>query len=304
MPPRAAIIAVSMLTTVGTKGQGIRPTVANPPPIAPVTLGDVLVRAQPKLLLLRAPGEASGLRDAVSSSLRPGQQLAVWHPTPNSGHAYRIRAVRARLGSRNTKNVADLARHRRNFLDGRLALRLSVATATGQPADTNLLVAPLLLTPALSEGLEQGWVRFEVSDQRLMLPAPGLFVVAQGLTTAPDEQFIRHRTLMHPADRETPPQDLEPANHKASGKGPEVFLYEEIQLAGTKERRLVPSANFPAIAHRSVATPAECRSWQWFGGLNSGWKFLAAMNAEFRQRTPSLKLTDYNYDLELEVEEL
>lgn len=299
MLTRAAIGAVFLLAAAGARGQGTRPT---PAPIAPVALGEVFVRAQPKLLTLRAPGEAKGLADAVSSSLGPGQQLAVWHPTPDSSRVYRIRAVRARLGSRFPKNVADLARRRRNFLDGRLALRLSVATATGQPAEANLLVAPLLLTTTLSKGLEQGWVRFEVSEQRLMLPAPGLFVVAQGLTSAPDEQFIRHRTLVRPAGGKTPPEDRGPANSKA--KGTEVFLYEEIRLAGGKETRLVPSANFPAIAQRSVATPADCRSWRWFGGLNSGWKFLGTMNAGFRQRTPSLKLNDYNYDLELEVEEL
>lgn len=304
MRTRAAFIAIILLAAAGTRGQGIRPTAASPPPLAPVALDTVVVRAQPKRLTLRAPGEAKGLRDAVSSSLGPGQQLAVWHPAPDSSHTYRIRAVRVRLGSRNPQNVADLARHRRNFRDGRLVVRLSAATATGQPADANLLAAPLLLTPPQSEDAEQGWVRFEVSDQRLILPAQGLFVVAQGLTTAPEEQFIRHRMLVHPADGNTPPQDLGPATRNANGKGTEVFLYEEVQRAGAKETQLIPSANFPAIAHRSVATAAECRSWQWLGGLHSGWKFLGTLNAGLRQRAPSLKVTDYNYDLELEVEEL
>ena len=301
---RATFLAVLFLPAAAAHGQTNQPTVTAPVPIASVALDDVEVRAQPRQLTLRAPGVAKGLSDAVSSSLGPGQQVAVWHPAPDSGHAYRIRAVRVRLGARFPLNMVDLVHARRNFLAGRLAVRLSAATATGQPGEANLLAAPLLLTPAQSEGQEQGWVRFDVHEQRLLMPTAGLFVVAQGLTTAPEEQFIRHRFLVRPADGKTPPEDLGPANRKPKGKGTAVFLYEEIQPTGTTATQLVPSANFPAIAHRSVATPAECRSWQWVGGLRNGWQFLGTMHAEMRQHASARQMLDYNYDLELEVEEL
>ena len=212
----------------------------------------------------RALGEAKGLHDAISHSLTPTNRIAVWHPNPDSGHTYRIRAVRVRLGAREPEKLMDLARHRRQFTEGRLSLHLSPATASGQPAETNLLPTVLLLTPKESEQNQDGWVRFDVAAQRLTLPANGVFVVAEGLTTSPEEQFIRHRTLIRPADGKTPLEDLNAQNRKSNGKGTTVFLYEEVQTAGGGPGRLVRTDQFPAIAHRTTDNPAQCQSWLWW----------------------------------------
>ena len=272
-----------------------------------VALTEVAVRATPRQMTLRAPGEAKGLHDALAMSLTPTSRLAVWHPNPDSARTYRIRAVRVRLGSRMPENMTDLARQRRRFLAGRLALRLSPATAAGAPTDRNLLATPLLLTPEESARHAHGWVRFDVADQRLTVPAGGLFVVAEGLTSGDDEQFVNHRSLVRPADGKTPLEDLSPTNRRANGKGTTVFLYEEIQPAGGGASRLISSHHFPAVAHRTVSTPGECRTWRWskWDGRQHSWKSVAAQHAEIRQRSPTLtNLTDSNYDLELEVEEL
>ena len=305
MLTRTTIVGFFLLAAAETRGQATAAGAqAVPAPIAPVALGEVFVRVQPRLLTLRAPGEAKGLHDVVSNSLGPGEQVAVWHPNPDSAHLYRIQAVRVRLGSRFPESLAGFVSHRRNFREGRLALRLSAATATGQPAVANLLAAPLLLAPAQSEELDHGWVRFDVSEQRVVLPAKGLFVVAEGLTASPADTFIRRRTLVHPADAKKPPEDYKPAFRNGKGTSTRTYMYEEIQTAGEQGSRLVPSSYFPAVAHRTVAAPAECRSWQVLRGPMSGWKSLGAFYAEIRQRNPGLDLTDYNYDLELEVVEL
>ena len=55
----------------------------------------------------RALGEAKGLHDAISHSLTPTNRIAVWHPNPDSGHTYRIRAVRVRLGAREPEKLMD-----------------------------------------------------------------------------------------------------------------------------------------------------------------------------------------------------
>lgn len=302
----AATIGCLVVAVPAAHSQGMAPAANAPALPAPpkVALDEVAIRAQPRPLTLRAPGEAQGLNDAIAWSLTPTERLAVWYALPDSGHAYRVRAVRVRLGSRMPTSMVDLARHRRNFTEGRLALRLSPATPAGTPAETNLLAAPLLLTAEAPEQQRDGWVRFDVADQRLVLPVQGVFVIAEGLTQ-PDEQFVRSRVLIRPVDGRTPPEDVTRQNRRPAGKSTPIFQYEEVQPAGGGASRLVLSNAFPAVAHRSVRTAAECQSWQWRTGPRGGWKALALQNAEFRQYGgKAASIVDYNYDLVLEVEEL
>lgn len=277
-----------------------------PRPIPTVALGEVAVRVQPRRLTLRAPGQAQGLQDAFAQSLTPTRRVAVWLPTPDSARSYRIRAVRVRLGAGLPDNLTDFIRRQRRFHEGRLALHLSSATASGAPADADLLSAPLLLTPAASARHERGWLRFDVAEQHLIIPAAGVFIVAEGLTTSPDEQFVKHRSLLRRPDGRQPLEDYDSKKTTSNGKGTQVFLYEEIQPAGGGPTRLVPSDEFPALAHRTVGTAADCRSWRWQQGPSrSGWIAMGAETAVLRQRSAAFAgLKDFNYNLELEVEEL
>ncbi len=301
-----ALVGTLLASATTAHAQTALPPAGAPelPTMPTVALSEVAVRATPRQLTLRAPGEAKGLHDALAHSLAPGDRRAVWHPHPDSAHAYRIRAVRVRLGSRLPATMSEFMQRRRRFPEGRLELRLSPATATGAPAETNLLAAPIVITPEASNGHEQGWLRFEVAEQRLLLPAGGLFVVATGLTTNPNERLVRHRMLTKQVKDNKPPRDLDHGTIKP-GSSARVYSYEEIQPAGGSSARLVPSGNFPAIAHRGVESAAECRSWQWFKGRSgSEWKSLRALNEEWQRFNSGHGLRDYNYDLELEVEEL
>ncbi|WP_460503243.1 hypothetical protein, partial [Hymenobacter agri] len=181
-------------------------------------------------------------------------------------------------------------------------------TPAGEPADTNLLPAALLLTPALAAQHAHGWVRLDVSALHLVLPTAGVFVVAQGLPTPNGDQFVRSRTLVRKPDGQTPPEDLSPQNHRPNGKGTPIFLYEEVQPAGGGTSRLVPSHAFPAVAFRSLAPADAARSWQWLrsGPARTGrWSTIQQNNARLQKALPSAHpRRDYNYDLELEVEEL
>ena len=300
-------VAAAFLGASLAHGQGTG-RIADPSPITAVALANVEVRAHGRPLVLRAPGTARGLHDAYASSITPGRQVAVWHPTPDSGRTYRIRAVRVRLGARLPDGPTDLLGARRVFDEGCLGLRLSPATPTGEPAETNLLPALLLLTPAAAARHAHGWVRFDVQEQRLVLPATGVFVVAQGLPTPNGDQYVRSRTLVREPNGRTPPEDLSSHNRRPNGKGTSVFLYEEVQPAGGGAPRLVPTHAFPAVAIRSLAPADEARSWQWyrFSRDKAGqWTTIQQTNTRIKTTLPTAPpVRDYNYDLELEVEEL
>jgi hypothetical protein len=273
-----------------------------PAPVQVVPLAAVQVRP-PQRLTLRAPGEAQGLFSRFSTvSMTPGRRVAVWHPAPDSGRRYLVRAVRVRLGSRLPEHAAQLAQARRQFAEGGLALRMAPATAAGAPADTNLLASPLQLTPALSAQQQNGWVRFDVAGQRVLLPARGAFVVVEGLPS-PGEQVGRTRLLLHPPDGKHPPEDY---TYAKGAKPTEVFSYTEMQVPGSQAIRLVRNSDYPAIGQRQVAEPAEGRTWQQNpspAGQPRTWYRLAARTAQLRLAASAPKLHDYNYDLELEVEE-
>lgn len=299
-----AVAACSALVAPA-HGQTTRPAPVVPLlPIATVRLDTVAVRAQGRILILRTPGKAKGLRDAYSGSLRPGRQLAVWHSNPDSTRTYLIRAIRVRLGARMPETPADILRERRTFSEGRLALRLSAATATGSPAETNLLLVPLLLTPALASQHAKGWVRFDLSAQHLVLAPAGVFVVAKGLPTLDSEQLVRTRRLAHKPAGTTPPDDVV---LPVRGQKPiPFFQYEEIQPAGSPPVRLVALADFPAIGHHTTGPGARPHSWQYLGLDNKPgrWFANADLDAQYHAANPTHKpIFDYDYDLELEVEE-
>lgn len=307
---KAALVAIAACWGIFTPiyGQANRPGMTTPavPPIATVRLDTVAIAAHARPLTLHAPGMARGLHDAFARSIAPGHQIAVWHPNPDSTHTYRIRAVRVRLGSRLPDGPADLLRARRTFGEGRLALRLSPATTAGSPAETNLLPVPLVLTPAGAEQHDHGWVRFDVSARHLTLPATGVFVVAAGLPTNEGDQFVRTRILVRPLDGQHPPEDLTRANMHTSGKGSEIFQYEEIQPAGGGATRLLPTNEFPAVAQRSLGAGVAPQSWYWgrSGKDSSRWFSHIEGNALFQKfKTTKMPIYQYNYDLELEVEE-
>jgi hypothetical protein len=276
-------------------------TAPRPDTVRVVPLAAVQVRP-PQRLTLRAPGEAKGMFSRFSTvSMTPTCQVAVWHPAPDSGRRYLVRAVRVRLGSRMPEKATQLTQARRQFAEGGLALRLVPATAAGAPTDTNLLASSLVLTPALS-GQPDGWVRFDVAGQRVQLPPGGVFVVAEGLPN-PGEQFVRVRMLRHPPDSQYPLEDYVPSK---GAKPAEIFSYVEVQAPDQPATRLVLTSEYPAIGQRQVAAPAECHSWLkalLVPGKPRGWYLLAARTAQLQLTNPSLQLHDYNYDLELEVEE-
>lgn len=276
-------------------------TAPRPDAVRVVPLIAVQVRP-PQRLTLRAPGEAKGMFSRFSTvSMPPSRQVAVWHPTPDSGRRYLVRAVRVRLGSRMPEKAMQLTQARRQFAEGSLALRLAPATPAGAPAEINLLASSLLLTPALSGQQQDGWVRFDVVGQGVELPPRGVFVVAEGLPN-PGEEFVRTRILLHPPDGQHPLEDYTPVK---GAKPVEIFSYTEVQAPDQPATRLVLASEYPAIGQRQVAAPAECRSWQQavlVPGKPRSWYSMAARTAQLQQAAPSLH--NYNYDLELEVEEL
>ncbi|MGI4875153.1 MAG: hypothetical protein ACRYFX_28695 [Janthinobacterium lividum] len=272
-------------------------------PIRTVPLQDVQVRP-PQRLTLRTPGEAKGLfSNFMAQDMTPTHRVAVWHPAPDSSRRYLVRTVRVRLGSRAPENPIELTQARRQFAEGYLALWLAPATATGAPADTNLLPAPLLLTPEVSARNKHGWVSFDVAAQQVKLPLGGAFVVAEGFAN-PSEHFVRSRLLLHPIDGKHPPEDYV---YKKGGKSVSFYSYQEVRTDGSPSTRLVPNNAYPALLQLRVAPPAESRLW--VCGLHlpdkrREWFALSAQYALFRQANPTLEFRDYNYDLELEVEEL
>ncbi|RSK32504.1 hypothetical protein [Hymenobacter metallilatus] len=267
-------------------------------------LPEVTVRAQPRTRTLRAPGETKGLHTAFGRELTPGRAVAVWHGPPDTTRVYVVRAVRLQLGSRMPEAVHDLPKHRRNLPEGRLHLWLSPGTmTTGPVASQNLLPQKLLLT-AETATQEKGWIRFEVADQRLVLPTRGLFVVAEGLPTTDTETFVRQRVLTAPYDGHTPPQDLDFRKIKP-GQSARSYRYVEM-LRSDGSARLVPSSSFPALAYRLVATAAECHSWLLVDhrGQPASWQSVPQDLAPMRRALPNESVSDYNYELVLEVEEL
>lgn len=267
-------------------------------------LPEVAVRAQHRTLTLRAPGETRGLHTAFGRELTPGRAVAVWHGPPDTARVYVVRAVLLRLGSRLPEAMKDLPKNRRNLPEGRLHLWLSPGTnATGPATGQNLLAQKLLLTAATAAE-KKGWVRFDVSDQRLVLPAAGVFVVAEGLPTTAAEAFVRHRSMAAPYDGKTPPQELDFQKMKP-GKRTRVYLYEELREADGS-LRLVSSHSFPTLAYRLVDTPPECHSWILVSrrGQAPAWQSVPQDMAPWRRANPDASSADYNYELELEVEEL
>ncbi|WP_141106520.1 hypothetical protein [Hymenobacter gelipurpurascens] len=215
-----------------------------------------------------------------------------------------VRAVRLRLGSRLPEGFADLPKHRRNFSEGGLRIQLCSGTLATGPMEQQLLTNPLLLTPAAAEN-RTGWLRLDVAAQHLVLPAQGCFVIAEG-TAGPQETFVRRRSLVRPPDGQQPPEDFLFSKHdRPTGKGTRVFRYEELQQAdGTL--RLAATNLFPALAYLVVAAPSACHSWLRVstGKQTQIWRAVTEQQASTRQHLPDSTIYDYNYELELEVEEL
>lgn len=267
-------------------------------------LPEVAVHAQHRALTLRAPGATKGLHTAFGRELTPGRAVAVWHGPPDTARVYVVRAVRLRLGSRLPEVMKDLPKNRRNLPEGRLHLWLSPGTnANGPAAEQNLLPQKLLLAAETAVD-KKGWLRFDVSGQRLILPRAGVFVVAEGLPTTSAETFVRHRTLIAPYDGKTPPQDLD-FRRVRPGKGTRSYRYEELRQADGSTR-LVPTHSFPALAYRLVDTSPECQSWILVSrrGKEPVWQSVPQHLAPMRRANPDSSNADYNYELELEVEEL
>ncbi|RSK40973.1 hypothetical protein [Hymenobacter perfusus] len=267
-------------------------------------LPEVAVHAQHRTLTLRAPGETKGLHTAFGREMTPGRAVAVWHGPPDTARVYVVRAVRLRLGSRLPEAMKDLPKNRRNLPEGRLHLWLSPGTnANGPAAEQNLLPQKLLLTDETAVE-KHGWLRFDVSAHRLVLPRSGTFVVAEGLPTTATETFLRHRILTTPYDGRTPPQDLN-FQKIQPGTSTRSYRYEELRRPDGSTR-LVATASFPTLAYRLVATAADCRSWILVSrrGQPPIWQSVPQDMAPMRKANPDASSADYNYELELEVEEL
>ncbi|NVO30743.1 hypothetical protein [Hymenobacter lapidiphilus] len=269
-------------------------------------LPDVAVRATRRVLALRAPGETKGLQTAFGRELTPTAAVAVWHGPPDSSRVYVVRAVRVRLGSRPPTAAKDVPKVRRNFSEGAIRLWLSPGSQTGgpQPAQ-NLLAAPLLLTANTTA--KKGWVRFDVMQQRLVLPARGLFVVAEGETTG-SETYVKQRSLARPLNGKNLPEDIDfqKAKPKKGHKGVETFRCVELRRADGSSRLALTNA-FPTLAYRQVPAPANSQSW--IRRIRQPdktvfWRSVPQDLAPLRKAFPEVSAPDYNYELELEVEEL
>ena len=107
-----------------------------------------------------------------------------------------------------------------------------------------------------------------------------------------------------PYDGKTPPQDLDFRKMKLD-KGIRSYPYEELrQVDGSL--RLVSTHSFPTLAYRLVDTPPECHSWILVSrqGQIPTWQSVPQDLAPWRRANPDASSPDYNYELELEVEEL
>ena len=266
-------------------------------------LPEVEVRAQHRILVLQAPGETKGIQTAFGRELTPTTAVAVWHGPPDTSRVYVVRAMRVHLGSRFPKSAKELPKARRNFSEGTIRLWLSPGSPSGGPRpDQNLLAAPLLLTAETPA--PKGWVRFEVADQRLVLPAQGLFVVAEGEPVGA-ETYVRTRSLVRPLNGKTSPEDVDFTKIRP-GKGVTVFRYVELRRPdGTV--RLAAVSEFPSLAHRLTERSADCYTWvrRLKHPDNSlRWQSIPQDLAPMRAAMPDVSTSDYNYELELEVEEL
>ncbi|QIX62332.1 hypothetical protein HER32_14550 [Hymenobacter sp. BT18] len=266
------------------------------------------MRVHPKARLLSAPGETRGLYTSFGHKLLPTSRVAVWHGPPDTAHTYLVRAVRVRLGSRMPEKASGMFAARRNFQEGRVALWLSPGARAQAPTDAqSLLAQKLLLTPD-NAGEKKGWLRFDVADQRVVVPAQGLFIVAEGLTTHPKETYVRRHWLSHPLNSKSVPQELDLQNPKLrKGEGARVYFYAEV-ASSAGASRLVAESLFPTLAYRMVENPGQCQSWVWRAPTlkqPARWMPVTETQTALRQREPKATYAlDYNFDLELEVEEL
>ncbi|MBG8552527.1 hypothetical protein I5L79_03165 [Hymenobacter sp. BT594] len=266
------------------------------------------MRIHPKARLLSAPGETRGLYTSFGHELLPTSRVAVWHGPPDSTRTYLVRAVRVRLGSRMPEKASGLFETRRNFQEGRVHLWLSPGTRAQAPeAAQNLLAQKLLLTPD-NAGEKKGWLRFDVAAQRVVVPAQGLFIIAEGLTTQPQETYVRRRILVRPLDGQTPPEDLD-LHHPKLKKGESVRTYSYVEVSQPSgSQRLAATGLFPTLAFRMVEGSGQCQSWVWrplVVNQPARWMPVTEVQAGLRKREPKATYAlDYNFDLELEVEEL
>ncbi|RAK63917.1 hypothetical protein [Hymenobacter edaphi] len=265
-----------------------------------VALPNVRVRAQPRQLVWRAPGKARWPYDAFANSLTPTEQVAMLYRPADATRSYRIRAVRLRLGSRAPQGPADLLRDLRRFPEGRLQVQLLAPGPDGAPA-TALLPASWEITPALSEEHEGGWLRLPVADAELRLPAAGVFIVANGLTGSAAETFVRNRTLLYRKHNPTAAPEFDPQKLKGSAPSTRVNSYVEVQPAATEATRLVLRHEFPALAQLTAPSFGACYAWAYRAGR---WQSVVAYYQDLKSRFPKREFTPYNYELELEVEEL
>jgi hypothetical protein len=261
-----------------------------------VQLVGVQVRAKTRTLLWQLPGHARWPHDAYSNNLTPGLAAAVQFVPADTAHRYRVRAIRLRLGSRFPENAAGLSQERRHFDHGRLRVRMLAVGAPG-PAEQDLL-PPLLITPVLSAQHRHGWLRLDVSAANVLVPAAGLFVAAEGLTTQDAERLLRARRVLY-SKQGGPPVDYDPQKHGPRG----TISYQEVEPADSVGvKRLIRSTSYPALGHRST-TDADCRSWHRVGPQGR-WEQITEYCRQLRAIFPQNEYSSYNYDLELEVEEL
>ncbi|RTQ50796.1 hypothetical protein EJV47_09250 [Hymenobacter gummosus] len=258
-------------------------------------LPGVQVRAQPRAVLWRYAGKSRWPQDAFVQGLIPGQQVAVHYRPADSTRQYRIRAVRVRLGQRFPEGPAGMFTDRRQFPKGQLRVHLALPGPDGAPT-ADFAAQSWLITPAQSEGHDNGWLRLPC-DAELLVPAGGLFVVATSLSS-PDETALRARMLEY---RKGHPETGTDFNSKEpKRKGTTLNQFVEVQPAGGPTR-LVPAEDYPAVAQRTAPNEAGGHSWQY---RSRRWQSQQAYYAEMRQRFPHSDYSPANYELVLEVEEL
>lgn len=265
-----------------------------------VALPDVRVRAQPRVLVWRGDGKARWPEDAFANSLTPIDQVAMLYRPADPARSYRIRAVRIRLGSRAPQGPADLLRDLRRFPEGRLQVQLLAPGTDGAPG-TALLPSAWEITPALSEEHEGGWLRLPVADAELRLPVAGVFIVASGLTGSARETYVRNRTLVYQKHSPTAAPDFELQQVQRADQLTRVNLYVEIKPAAGGAARLVPRHEFPAVARFTASSFGSCYSWNHRAGR---WQSTVAYYQDLKRRNPQPDYQPYNYELELEVEEI
>lgn len=223
-----------------------------------VRLPGVQVAAHQQLLVLSSKGQ----RYTGGLAMEPGRQAAIFFANPDSLQSHEVRGISVLL--------------ERRFSYGRLQLTLR-QPRQGTPTGPDLLPAPYYVLPGQVPG-HHTWVSF-VLPEGVPLPAAGIFVVLEGVTTAPEEQYLGLRMQVLKAVVRDGSSRARPLLRIQGPTGPE---------------QEVPLDECPRLVTSPVADGQDANTWV---------KIAPGARYPFRRNLPgavgSRKPTAYNYATQL-----